>query len=38
MNCLDKYEEMKELIKEIFYGHHGRYSYRNIILEIQNLR
>ncbi|WP_373694424.1 MULTISPECIES: IS3 family transposase [Bacillus cereus group] len=36
MNRPDKYEKAKELIKEIFDEHHGRYGYRRITLELQN--
>lgn len=36
INYIDKYKEIKELIKEIFYGLHDRYSHRNSILKLQN--
>ncbi|EEM56611.1 Transposase [Bacillus thuringiensis serovar monterrey BGSC 4AJ1] len=36
MNRPDKYEKIKELIKEIFDEHHDRYGYRRITLELQN--
>ncbi|MBU8919068.1 IS3 family transposase [Bacillus sp. FJAT-29953] len=36
MNRPDKYQEIKELIKEIFEEHQGRYGYRRITLEFRN--
>lgn len=32
----DKYEEVKEIIREIFDEHQGRYGYRRITLELRN--
>lgn len=36
MDRPDKYKELKELIKEIFEEHQGRYGYRRITLELRN--
>ncbi|MFJ7726281.1 IS3 family transposase [Neobacillus sp. NPDC097160] len=36
MNRPDKYNEVKELIQQIFDEHHGRYGYRRITLELRN--
>ncbi|QQZ09505.1 IS3 family transposase [Heyndrickxia vini] len=36
MDRPDKYKEMKELIKQIFEEHQGRYGYRRITLELRN--
>ncbi len=37
MDRPDKYKEMKELIKEIFEEHQGRYGYRRITLQLRNM-
>ncbi len=36
LNQSDKYSDMKEQIKSIFYEHKGRYGYRRITLELRN--
>lgn len=36
LNRPDKYSEIKEIIKEIFDEHKGRYGYRRITLELRN--
>jgi putative transposase len=36
MDRPDKYREVKELIKQIFEEHQGRYGYRRIALELRN--
>jgi putative transposase len=36
MDRPNKYKEMKELIKEVFEEHQGRYGYRRITLELRN--
>lgn len=36
MNRPDKYKELKELIKQIFEEHDGRYGYRRITLDLCN--
>jgi putative transposase len=36
INCPDKYSEVKEVIKQIFHEHQGRYGYRCITLELRN--
>ncbi|WP_066230111.1 IS3 family transposase, partial [Metabacillus fastidiosus] len=36
MNRLDKYKEVKEVIKQIFHEQRGLYGYRRITLELRN--
>lgn len=36
MNRADKYSEVKDVIKQVFHEHRGRYGYRRITLELQN--
>jgi putative transposase len=36
LNRPDKYKEVKEVIKQIYEEHRGRYGYRRITLELQN--
>ncbi|MBL2068909.1 transposase, partial [Klebsiella pneumoniae] len=36
MSREDKYNEVKESIKQIFQEHQGRYGYRRITLELRN--
>lgn len=36
MNMPDKYEEIKNVIKEIYHSNKGRYGYRRITLELRN--
>jgi hypothetical protein len=35
LNQVDKYERVKEAIKEIFHEHKGRYGYRRITNELE---
>lgn len=34
--CTDKYDSVKELIKQIYHHHKGRYGYRRITLDLRN--